>query len=147
MTRQTTAGLAALACSATFAAGAPAAGTSVSLKAGGDYGRATRSVCGKRQHFRLFHRGATIEFKGFVTPAPAKHFPFTVEVKRCSSGRFRIFHTYAGTGKKATGKYKLFLRAGGLAPRSRRRGAIVYYFARTRMGAGTSRNEYFAVTR
>jgi hypothetical protein len=138
--------IAGLACMAALAGVAPAAGTSVSIKVKGSYARRAASACGKRHSFRLFHKGGRIEVTGFVTPASARHFPFSVEIGKCSGHRFRGFHTYGGRGKKATGKYKLFLGARGLGSRSHRRSAVVYYFARVHAAGGISKKVYFGVT-
>lgn len=138
--------IAALAVTIAFAGAAPAATTSVTLKLKGEYGKRVRTACGRHKHFRVYHRGSTIEFKGLVTPHPVTHFPVVVEVKRCAHGQFRKFHTYHATGKRLSGKYKRFLRARGLAPSSHRAKAIVYYFARVEVIGGRSRKVFFAVT-
>jgi hypothetical protein len=125
---------------------ASAATSSVTLKLKGEYSKRARGACGKRERFRLYHRRSTIEYRGVLTPHPAKHFGTLLELKRCSGGRFRDFHSYRSIGKKLTGKYKGFLSARGLAPRSHRANAIVYYFARVVAGGARSRKVFFAVT-
>jgi hypothetical protein len=138
--------VATLAIAVALAGVAPGASTSVTLKLNGEYAKRLRTACSKRESFRLYHRKSTIEYKGLLTPSPAKHFGVVLEVKRCSGGRFRDFHDYRAVGKKLTGKYKGFLSARGLAPRSHRSKAIVYYFARVMAGGAHSRRRFFAVT-
>ncbi len=138
--------IAALLVAVAFASVAPAATTSVTFKLKGQYAKQMRNACGKRKRFRLYHRNSTIEFKGVLTPHPARHFSVAMKVERCSAGRYRKFHTYHTRGKNLTGKYKGFLKARGLAPRSHRRRAIVYYVARVRAGGVLSRRVFFAVT-
>lgn len=126
---------------------ATAAGGSLSLELKGQYAKRYRTVCGKKHgHFRFFHRAATIEARGFLTPHPAGHFPVRIQLKRCSSGRWRDIGNQSAQGKKLTGKYKAFFRAGPLAPRSHKRGAVTYYRARAIVGVVKSPNKYFAVT-
>jgi hypothetical protein len=124
-----------------------AAGTSVTLKAKGEYAKRHRTACGKTKNFRVFHRGASIEFRGFVTPPPAGHFPVRIKLERCTRGHFRAAGDRSITGKKLTGKFKGFISAKPLASRSRNRRAIVYYLARAIVAGGESPKEYFAVTR
>jgi len=138
--------LAVLAVSVGFAGAAIAAGTTVTLKLKGEYAKVQRTACHKSKHFRFFHRGSTVEFKGFVTPAPAGHFPVRLKLLRCVNGQFRDFGDRFTTGKKLTGEYKGFFKAGPLAPRSHRRRAIVYYQARSYVTGGHSEHKYFAVT-
>ena len=138
--------IAALAVAVAFAAVAPAATTPVTFKLKGEYAKRERNACGKRKHFRLYHRRSMIEWEGFVTPHPAGHFRVILEVKRCAGGHRLRFHSYQALGKKLTGKYKGFLRADGLAPRSHRRNAIIYYVARVKVNSKLSRKVFFAVT-
>jgi hypothetical protein len=87
-----------------------------------------------------------ILYKGVLTPHPAGHFPALLDVKRCTAGQFRPFRSFQTRGKKLTGKYKGSCAAARLAPRSRTRHAISYYWARTVAGGARSRKLYFAVT-
>lgn len=128
------------------AGAALAAGTTVTLKLKGEYAKVHRTACHRLKEFRLFHRHATVEFKGFVTPAPAGHFPVRLKIDRCVNGRFRAYTDRFTTGKKLTGEYKGFFSAAPLAPRSHRRRAIVYYDARAYVTGGHSIKKYFAVT-
>jgi len=123
-----------------------AAGTSVTLEVKGQYAKLHRTTCHKTKSFRVFHRRSTVEFRGFVTPHPALHFPARVKLERCVSGHWRAIGNRETIGKKLTGKYKGFFSAAPLAPRSHRRGAIVYYSARAIVTGGTSAKAYFAVT-
>jgi hypothetical protein len=140
--------LAAFAVVAALAVGgvATAAGTSVTLKLKGEYGKKHKTVCHKAESFRLYHRRSTVEFKGFLTPHPVKHFAVRLQLKRCSGGRWKDAGNRTTTGKKLTGKYKGFFHARPLAPRSHKRRAINYYFARTITGGARSRKVFFAVT-
>ena len=126
--------------------GALAAGSSVTLKLKGEYAKRHRAACHKRENFRLYHRGSTIEYKGFLTPPPAGHFPVRLEVKHCVGGRFVQISSRDTVGKKLTGKYKGFFGARALAPRSHKPRAINYYFARTVLTGARSRKVFFAVT-
>ncbi|MHB8659538.1 MAG: hypothetical protein ACYC91_16620 [Solirubrobacteraceae bacterium] len=128
------------------AGGSVAASGTVSLKLKTDYRKQRVSACHKTKNFRLFHRGARIEFKGVVTPAPARHFPVRLELKRCVRGHWRDAGDRYTTGKKLTGKYKGFFSARPLAPRSHNRRAIVYLYARTIVNGIRSRRVFFAVT-
>lgn len=130
----------------TIAGIAIAAGTSVTLEFKGQYAKARRTACHKSERFRLFHRRSTIEFRGFVTPHPAGHFPMRLELKRCAGGQWRDAGNRSTIGKKLTGKYKGFFSATPLAPRSHRRRAIVYYSGRAIMTGGRSTKAFFAVT-
>lgn len=121
--------------------------TSVTIKAKGEYRRLHRRACGKTKDFRVFHSGSLIEFRGFVTPHPVRHFPVRIQLKRCVRGHWRDIGNRYIIGKKLTGKYKGFFPARPLAPRSRRRGAILYYSARAIVAGGRSPKTYFAVTR
>ena len=123
-----------------------AAGTTVTLKAKGEYAKLHRTACHKTKAFRFFHRGSSIEFHGFLTPAPAGHFPVTIELKRCVRGHWLHAGIRSITGKKLTGKFKGFFSAGPLAPRSHRRGSVLYYTARALAGGAESPKAYFAVT-
>jgi hypothetical protein len=128
------------------AGGALAAGPSLSLEFKGQYVKRNHTACGKAKRFRLFHRNATIEFRGFLTPPSIKHFPVRLELKRCVGGHWLKLGDRFVLGKRATGKYKGFFGARPLAPRSHRPRAIVYYRGLTRVGATRSTYEYFAVT-
>ncbi|GAC1572169.1 MAG: hypothetical protein NVS3B18_05440 [Candidatus Dormibacteria bacterium] len=123
-----------------------AAGTNVTIKAKGEYAKLHRTACHKTKTFRFFHRASTIEFRGFLTPAPAGHFPVRVKIERCVNGRFRDVSTLSIIGKKLTGKYKGYTSARPLAPRSHRRRAVLYYRARAYAGGAVSEKTYFAVT-
>ena len=129
-----------------FAGSALAAGTTVTLEVKGEYAKRHRVACHKSKNFRFFHRGSTIEFRGFLTPHPAGHFPVTIELKRCAGGSWRSAGTRSIVGKKLTGKLKGFFAAAPLAPRSHRRQAVLYYSARALAGGGQSPKAYFAVT-
>lgn len=128
------------------AGSALAAGGGLTLKVKGEYAKLHRSACHKTKTFRFFHRGSTIEFRGFLTPAPAGHFPVRVKIDRCVNGQFRDVATVSIVGKKLTGKYKGFTPAAGLAPSSHRRRAVRYYSARSYAGGRVSGKAYFAVT-
>jgi hypothetical protein len=112
----------------------------------GQYAKLHRTACKKSKSMRVFHRRSTVEFRGFLTPHPAGHFPVRLELKRCVNGSWRDAGNRYATGKKLTGKYKGFFSAAPLAPRSRGRRAIVYYSARAIVTAGSSPKAYFAVT-
>lgn len=130
-----------------FAAGvAVAAGTSLSLKAKGQYAKRHYVACGKSKRFRLMHRASTIEFRGFLTPAPALHFNVRIQLKRCVRGHWRKIADRYIVGKKLTGKFKGFFSAAPLAPRSHARRAIVFYEARAIVAGTRSPKAYFAVT-
>lgn len=126
--------------------GAVAAGSSLSLEFKGQFAKQAHHACGKAKRFRIFHRGSTIEFRGFLTPPSAKHFPVRLELKRCVGGRWTKIGDRFVLGKRATGKYKGFFSAKPLAPRSHRRRAILYYRGATNVGTTRSTYEYFAVT-
>jgi hypothetical protein len=124
-----------------------AAGNSLTLELKGQYAKRSRSACGKaHKRFRFFHRGATIEGRGFLTPHPAGHFAVRLQIKRCAGRRWIDIGNRFAQGKKLTGKYKAFFSARPLAPRSHKRGAHVYYRAQAIVGTAQSTNEYFAVT-
>lgn len=129
-----------------FAGAATAAGGSVSLKLKGDYGKRRTLACHEAKDYRLFHRRARIEFKGQVLPPPALHFPVRLELKRCVRGHWRAIGSRRTIGKKLTGRYKGFFSARPLAPRSHRRRAITYYFARAIVNGTRSKKVFFAVT-
>lgn len=138
---------AALAASAAVSGAALAAGTSVSLKAKGEYARLHRTACGKTKAFRAFRRSSTIEFRGFVTPAPAGHFPVRVKVERCVGRHWRRAGGYVITGKRLTGKFKGYFRAAPLAPRSRHhRRATSYYRVKAFVTGAESPAAYLLVT-
>ena len=123
-----------------------AAGTSVSLKVKGEYAKLVRSACGKHKEFRAFRRSSRIEFRGFVMPAPAGHFPARVKVERCARGHWRKAADYSITGKKLTGKFKGFFRAAPLAPRSRHhKTTFSYYKAKAIYNGVESPEAYFTV--
>lgn len=130
----------------TSAAIALAAGASVSLKLKHEYRRSRATACHKAEDFRLFHRGATVEWEGYLTPAPAGHFPASLEIKRCAHGSFRKLTIRRTAGKKLSGKFKGFFSARPFAPRSRSRRAITYYSAEASAGGARSKRVYFAVT-
>ena len=123
-----------------------AAGTTVTLKTKGEYAKLHRTACHKTKTFRFFHRGSVIEFRGFLTPPPAGHFAVTIELKRCVRGHWLHVGVRSITGKKLTGKFKGFFSALPLAPRSHRRGSVLYYSARALAGGAQSPKAYFAVT-
>jgi hypothetical protein len=118
----------------------------LTLKLKGQYAKKHRTACGKRKHLRFFHRSSTVEWEGFLMPAPTKHFAARLELKRCVRGTWRKIGDRFTTGKPLTGKYKGFFRAKPLAPRSHKKRAVVYYRARTFVGTTSSDYEYFAVT-
>lgn len=127
---------------------ATAAGGGVSLKLKGDYRQHRAVACHVGHNYRYFHRSATVEYKGVLTPAPALHFPVRLELKRCSGGHWVDAGNRYTRGKKATGRYKGFFRAAPLAARLNRhhRRPTVYYFARSNAGGARSQKVYFAVT-
>lgn len=140
--------LAALALAACVAAGAAlAAGTSVSLEVKGEYAKLARAACGKHKLFRAFRRTGTIEFRGFVAPAPAGHFPIRIEVKRCAGGQWRVVASSSFTGKKATGKFKHFAAAAAFAPSRRGRTRFYFYKAKAIYSGTESPEAYFMVAR
>jgi hypothetical protein len=123
-----------------------AAGTSVSLKVKGEYAKLHRTLCGKTKNFRAFHRSSVLEFRGFLTPAPAGHFPVRIKIERCLGRTWREVADYSITGKKLTGKFKGFFPAAPLAPRARRRHRTsAYYRARAIAGGAGSPEAYFIV--
>ena len=115
--------------------------TSISLKVKGPYVRRHAHFCHKSKGLRVFKVGTRLKYRGFVVPAPAKHFPVTVQVERCSHGRFVRAARYHFQGKRATGKYKAYFTA------PRPRGRVSYFWARTIVGGVTSRKRYFGVHR
>lgn len=123
-----------------------AAGTSISLEAKGEYAKLHRSACGKHKAFRAFHRNSRIEFRGVLTPHPARHFLVRVKVERCERGHWRKVADYRIVGKKLTGKFKRFVRATPLAPRRRHHRTTFYYYkAKAVYQAAHSREAYFTV--
>jgi hypothetical protein len=123
-----------------------AAGTSVSLKVKGEYAKLHRTQCARTKNFRAFHRRSTLEFRGFLTPAPAGHFPVRVKIERCVAHSWREVADYSITGKKLTGKFKGFFPAAPLAPRARRHHRTsAYYRARAFAGGAESPEAYFIV--
>ena|SRR5947209_13871607 len=120
--------------------------TSLTLEFKRQYAKQHHAQCGKAERFRMFHRRATIEFRGFLTPPSAKHFPVRLELKRCMHGHWTKIGDRSTLGKKLTGKYKGFFSAGPLAPRSHRRKAVAYYSGTAIVGTLRSTKEYFAVT-
>lgn len=125
---------------------AGAAGISITMKLKTPYARAHRTACHRTKSFRLFHRGAVIEARGFVLPAPARHTAVRVELKRCVRGQYRYAGSRFATTKLLTGKFKAFFSAAPLAPRSRRRRAVTYYYARPIALGVRGPKVYFAVT-
>jgi hypothetical protein len=125
---------------ATSGAQAPGAPTAVTLKVKGTFVKRTARFCHKAKKVRVFGARTALKYKGLVTPAPAKHFPVLVQVKRCAGRRFRTVARYAFQGKRATGVFKAFFRA----PRVRRH-QTVYFFARAVVGGVRSKKVYFAV--
>lgn len=125
---------------------ATAAGASVSLKLKREYRRHHVTACHRAEDYRLFHRSARIEWEGFLTPAPAGHFPARLEIRRCVRGGFHRVAVRATTGKKLTGKFKGLFSARPFAPRSHSRHAITYYFAFATAGGGRSKKVFFGVT-
>lgn len=123
-----------------------AGGTTITFKVKQEYAKAVRHACGKTKNFRLFHRRSTIEGRGFVTPAPASHAAVSIELRRCVRGSWIAAGTHPATTKVGTGKFKAFFGAAPLAPRSHRRGAVVYYYARASALGQQSDKSYFAVT-
>ena len=137
---------AAMAASIAMGGAALAAGTSISLEVKGEYGKLHRSACGKHKEFRAFRRGSTIEFRGFLMPAPAGHFPMRIKVERCAGGHWRTAANYSITGKRLTGKFKGFFPAAPLAPRRRHHRTIFYYYKAKAIYNGTESPEaYFTV--
>lgn len=128
------------------AGAALAAGSSLTLEVKGQYAKRHIKACGKSHHFRLVHRRATIEFRGFLMPPTGRHFDVRIELKRCVRGRWKSVGSLFTVGKRTTGKYKAFTAARSLAPRSHRRRAIAFYKARSVTTGATSREAYFAVT-
>lgn len=131
-----------LAAGPTVAAG----GTTITFKVKQEYAKAVRHACGKTKNFRFFHRGSTIEGRGFVTPPPASHVTVSIALRRCVRGRWVDAGQRTGTTKLGTGKFKSFFGAAPLAPRSHRRRAVVYYYARASALGRQSDKSYFAVT-
>lgn len=115
--------------------------TSISLSVKGSHVTRRASFCHKSKRLRVFRNGARLEYRGFVRPAPAKHFPVIVQVDGCVHGRFVRVARYHFQGKRATGKYKGFFRA------PRPRGRVTYFSARTVVGGRTSGKVYFGVRR
>lgn len=115
--------------------------TSISLQVKGTHVTRHARFCHKSKRLRVFRAGTTLEYRGFVRPAPAKHFPVTVQVDGCVHGRFVRVARYHFQGKRATGKYKGFFRA------PRPRGRVTYFSARTVVGGRTSGKTYFGVRR
>lgn len=116
--------------------------TSVTLKVKGSSVRKNARFCKKnRRNMRVFKAGTMLEYKGFVRPAPAKHFKVKVKLERCARGRFVRIAKLKFQGKRATGKFKAFYRA------PRPRGRITYFKARAEVGRRRSNNRYFGVRR
>jgi hypothetical protein len=123
------------------------AGGSATLELKGQYAKRYRSVCGKvHKSFRFFHRGSTIEARGFLAPAPTGHFTVRLQIKRCSGGRWIEIANRFTQGQGLTGKFKAFFSARPLAPRSHKRRAVAYERVRARIGTVESAYEYYAVT-
>lgn len=123
-----------------------AAGSSVSLEVKGQYAKLHRTRCGKTKNFRAFHRRSTLEFRGFLTPAPAGHFPVRIKIERCVRRSWRKVVDYSITGKKLTGKFKGFFPAAPLAPRARHHHRTsAYYRAKAFAGGAESPEAYFLV--
>jgi hypothetical protein len=123
-----------------------AAGTSVSLEVKGEYAKLHRTQCGKTKNFRAFHRRSTLEFRGFLTPAPAGHFPVRIKIERCVRHSWRDVTDYSILGKKLTGKFKGFFPAAPLAPRaSHHHRTSAYYRAKAITGGAESDKAYFIV--
>jgi hypothetical protein len=122
------------------------AGSSLSLKVKGEYAKLHRTQCGKTKNFRAFHRRSMLEFRGFLTPGPAGHFPVRVKIERCVGHSWRRVVDYSISGKKLTGKFKGFFPAAPLAPPARRHHrATAYYRAKAFAGGAASREAYFIV--
>ena len=123
-----------------------AAGASVSLKVKGEYAKLHRTQCGKTKNFRAFHRRSTLEFRGFLTPAPAGHFPVRIKIERCVRRSWLEVADYSILGKKLTGKFKGFFPAAPLAPRASRHHRTSAYYRAKAMTAGAESDEaYFIV--
>lgn len=117
--------------------------TQITLKVKGTDARHTGRFCHKRKNVRVFRRGQTIEYKGLVTPPPAKHFPVTLRLQICRSGHFHALTRHSFQGKRATGRYQASFRA----PRPGRRSRITYFAARVTVGTTKSPRRYFGVHR
>jgi hypothetical protein len=115
--------------------------TSITLKVKGKHVTRHARFCHKSKRLRVFRRGTTLEYRGFVTPAPPKHFPVLVQVDACIHGRFVRVARYHFQGKRATGKYKGFFRA------PRPHGRVTYFSARTVVAGVRSNKRYFGVRR
>lgn len=103
----------------------------------------TGRFCHKHKRVRVFRKGARLEYKGLVTPAPAKHFPVSLRIEVCSGGRFHVVQRHQFQGKRASGRYKAFFTA----PKPGRRAKITYFAARARVNGVTSPRRYFGVHR
>lgn len=142
MTRRLIVVLALLAAAALAGAAlSDAASSSISLKVKGPSVSRHARFCHKSKGLRVFRRGTRLEYRGFVRPAPAKHFPVLIQVDACVHGRFVRVARYHFQGKKATGKYKGFFTA------PRPRGRVTYFSARTVVGGKASGKVYFGVRR
>lgn len=107
------------------AAGAAAAGLTVTLNLKGGVGSRTFKACGAPHHYTLYRHGSRIKIDGKATPAPAG-FRVKLKVKQCVRGTFRTIWT-AGAHERPDGTFTGFFPA-------RRRGA---FFARAYVHVGT----------
>jgi hypothetical protein len=123
-----------------------AAATSVSLKVKGEYAKLHRTQCDRTKNFRAFYRRSSLEFRGFLTPGPAGHFPVRIKIERCVRHSWREVADYSILGKKLTGKFKGFFPAVPLAPRARHHHRTsAYYRAKAITGGAESDEAYFIV--
>jgi hypothetical protein len=124
-----------------------ASGRVVTVEVKGYYGERYQTICGKtHEDFKLFHRTQTIGAEGLVVPAPSKSFKVRLEIKRCIKGVFVKLGDRFTKGQAGSGEFKGFFKAGPLAPKSHRHGAIVYDRVRAIVGTAYSDYDYFAVT-
>lgn len=134
------------------AGSALAAGSSLSLEVKGQYAKVRRTVCHRTSpNWRAFHRASTLEYRGFLMPAPATHFKVRIKLERCVAGHWREVRDIYLVGQSAAdshpGRFKAFFPARPLAPRARAgHPRVSYYRARAYTGALTTRVKYFFVT-
>jgi hypothetical protein len=134
------------------AASALAAGSSLSLEVKGQYAKVHRTACHKSSpNWRAFHRASTLEYRGFLMPAPASHFQVRIKLERCVAGRWKRVRDIFLTGQSAAdshpGRFKAFYPARPLAPRARAgHPRVSYYRARAYVGTVASPRSYFFVS-
>jgi hypothetical protein len=93
----------------TAAAGAGAAGVTVSLNLKAGYANRVVVACKLRHHYTLYHPKAAVLVAGAVTPAPAAAaWQVKVKIKRCVAGRFRTVATRIVAGHKDGTFYATF---------------------------------------